>query len=116
MPLWKACQLPRMLQGSELLEQPEMLEDIPETGKPDELYFERIENYEKTKLRGLFFLRMKIVESCWMQVFQGSGLQADSGYAVDLAGDVINKVPTKRWLEDFAAGIQQPVFRTLCSL
>jgi len=105
-----------VLQGAELLEQPAMLEDPPEVGRPDELYFERVEDYEKTKLRGIFTQRMKIVEPRWMQVFGDSGLQADFGYAVESDGGAFNQALIKRWLEDIAAGIQQPVFRTICSL
>lgn len=111
-PLWKVCQLPSLLEGRERNDAPQ-----PETysrnddGTVDEMYDEHMLEYDLTRLRKLFFERMKIVEPGWMAAFRASEAKADFGYAVENCDTPFCRERIGRWLDNVIAGVEQPGLR-----
>jgi hypothetical protein len=78
LPLWIACQLPSVLQGNPLDEEPiKSKYQHDENGEVVELYWEHLENYELTQLPHIFLEEMEKLQPWWVEIFESSQQQRD---------------------------------------
>ena len=112
-PLWKVCQLPRVLVSRERTNEPQKHRYTHIGDEPDELYFIHLEEYEKTCLRELFLKRMATFEPAWMEIHRLSEAKADFDYAVENCDCEIHRKQIKKWLENVASGREQKSLRAL---
>lgn len=69
-PFCKACQIPHLFVRQDRFEEPHSEGySRNEEGSPDELYFERLKEFQLTKLREYFLKKMAFVEPSWMDVY-----------------------------------------------
>lgn len=111
-PMWKACQLPSLLEGRERSDEPQLeAYSRNDDGTLDEGYYEHVQEYELTRLRQLFFERMEIVELRWMVEFRASELKADFGWAAENCDTEFCRTRIGNWLDNMMAGLEQPDLR-----
>lgn len=112
LPLWKACYYPSFLERRPRHSEPGIGRYRREAnGEPSDLYWEHLQLYEVTVLRGVFTNEMKRLEPSWMEVFNKSQLQRDFDTAVNHCDTAFLARDIKRWIEDITAGKEN--FRSL---
>ncbi|KAH3918533.1 hypothetical protein HBI56_134730 [Parastagonospora nodorum] len=91
-PLFQAKQIPQLLKG-------QVLNDVPDhESSPDALYLERIEAYQKTRLREFFFEEMQRVEPRWLEVYESQQKQRDILIAIDFCENDLLVKRAKGWV------------------
>lgn len=104
-PLSVGCQYPAFLKGRPSHDQPIRAEYLDaENGEPSELYWERLDMYELTQLRGLFLEEMKRMQPGWVQVFGANQRQRDFDLAISSADDLSMGGRLRSWLTDMESG------------
>lgn len=101
LPLWKACQIPAFLQGPARTDSPVLKTySIDEqTGVPNELYYEHLREWEKTKLRELFLKEMAVVRPQWLKEHREGQVRADFDLAVQGCDNEFARESVKRWVD-----------------
>ena len=107
-PLWKACEIPRILDDFAPREEEPKQDDFPpdEEGRRSHLYFEAVGQYEKTQLRDMFVDRMAEIEPKWTELYwsEEMDLRKDFLCAVENTGNGACTRPVIRWVKNFKAG------------
>lgn len=113
LPLWRACQMPQLLEGRSRVEKPEKdnyskVEEAAETVSENEdmceLYWEHLMEYEQTRLREHFLTEMETSCSEWVAVMRSSTLQIDFEKAVHNCDNTWKFKIVKRWFDAYNAG------------
>jgi hypothetical protein len=111
-PLWRACQFPRLLEERIRKEAPDKAayasdsdeENASEDPELDNegmcnLYWEHLEEYEMTRLRTFFLEEMQKVQPEWIAIMQASKLKADFERAVQGCDSGLAPVKIRRWID-----------------
>ena len=119
LPLWRACQLPELLEGAVRIEKPRKENYAPESEDEgqdslspnvldnegvDELYWDHLLDYERTQLRKLFVDEMRATKPDWVATMETSSLKADFGQAVHDADNGWRFKIIREWVEAFLTG------------
>ncbi|KAF8468444.1 kinase-like domain-containing protein [Kalaharituber pfeilii] len=68
LPLWASCKMPKFLISNERVEKPDVKEYARNgDGTVNKLYFEHLEEWKKTELRGFFIEKMKLIGPEWFE-------------------------------------------------
>lgn len=116
-PLWRACQLPALLEGPDREEKPnretyaadsdeEVAEDadgLDNEGVTD-LYWEHLLEYEITQLRQLFLAEMLKAQPNWVAIMNENSLKADFEKAVYNCDNRMAFKIIRRWLDALVLG------------
>ncbi|WEW56460.1 hypothetical protein PRK78_001904 [Emydomyces testavorans] len=103
-PLWKAAQFPKFLQGRHRAQKP--IREAYSAGEGGEDLFQiHLLEYEQTRLRGVFTEAMEQANPDWVRVFQSSGKQVDLDVAIQNC-DLHNLARRKinEWLDELEKG------------
>jgi hypothetical protein len=118
-PLWRACQLPELLEGRSRDEKPEKtgytLECDLEEQEPvsvdaldnegvNGLYWEHLLEYERSQLRKLFLEEMEKLQPDWIATMKTSTVKMDLEKAVHNCDNGWRFKAVKRWLDAYMAG------------
>ena len=116
-PLWRACQLPQLLQGRRRDEEPIKDSYSPISDEDDEqdddgldnkgitdLYWIHLLEYEQTQLRKLFVEEMEKAQPEWVAIIKENSLKADFELAVDNCDNGWGFKIVKRWVDALLAG------------
>lgn len=116
-PLWRACQLPQLLEGRVRDEKPEKEAYAPDSDEEDEedddgldnegitdLYWEHLLEYEQTQLRKLFVQEMEKAQPMWVAIMKDNTLKADFEMAVHSCDNGWRFKIVKRWVDALVAG------------
>jgi hypothetical protein len=129
-PLWCACQLPKLLEGRSREERPDRGGYSPESddegqksSAPDAvdnegvngLYWEHLLEYEQTQLRKLFVNEMEKLRPEWVAKMKTSRLEADFEKAVHYSGDAWSFKIVRRWLDAVLEGRVESLAEILMS-
>ncbi|TFK48903.1 hypothetical protein OE88DRAFT_1663161 [Heliocybe sulcata] len=107
LPVWKACQLPHFLITRDRMECPDVSRYmVDEDGRPNQLYFEHLIEWEKTRLRDLFLVEMEDVQPEWVEIRPAleSKRRAEFESAVTYTSDNFFRVLVKEWLDQVEKG------------
>lgn len=119
LPLWRACQLPRLVEGRTREAKPKKTEYTPdlsyetqESTLPgaldnegvDTLYWDHLLEYEQTQLRKLFLDEMKRLSSDWISIFETNTLRSDFEKAVHNCDNSWCFKIVNRWLNAYKDG------------
>ncbi|KAK7686686.1 hypothetical protein QCA50_010286 [Cerrena zonata] len=101
LPLWKACQLPAFLQGSDRTDRPDPASYSldKETGLPGQLFYEHVREWEKSRLREVFLEEMERVRPAWVKEYRAGQKYADFDLAVQCCDDEFARKSAKRWVD-----------------
>jgi len=129
-PLWCACQLPKLLEGRSRDEKPNRSGYSPDSddegqksSAPDAvdnegvngLYWEHLLEYELTQLRKLFVYEMEKLRPEWVAKMKTSRLKADFEKAVHNSGDAWSFKIVSRWLDAVLEGRVESLAEILIS-
>lgn len=116
-PLWRACQLPQLLEGRTRDEKPDKEDYAPDSEEEDEedddglddegitdLYWEHLLEYEQTQLRKLFVKEMEKIQPEWVAIMKQSTLKADFEKAVHSCDNGWRFKIVRRWVDALVAG------------
>ncbi|KAK8076918.1 hypothetical protein PG996_003088 [Apiospora saccharicola] len=117
-PLWRACQLPQLLNGRECDECPERSsygpssDDENDDDSPDKfdnegvssLYWEHLLEYEQAQLRKLFMEEMARVQPNWVASINNETTKADFELAVHNCDSGWSNKIVRRWLNATSEG------------
>lgn len=115
-PLWRACQLPQLLEGPSREEEPQKVDYGPESDTeeqdPEEgdnegittLYWRHLQEYEKTQLRKLFVDEMDKLKPEWVSQMKNSTLEADFEKAVHNTDNGWANQTVNQWLNALLKG------------
>jgi hypothetical protein len=117
-PLWRACQIPQLLEGRSRDREPTrdqyMSASDEEEAETDNdaldnegvsvLYWEHLMEYEQTQLRKLFLGEMESIKPEWVAVMESSTLKADMEKAVHNCDNLWQFKTVKRWLAAYREG------------
>lgn len=107
LPLWKACYFPSFLEGKTRHSEPDVGRYHHEdNGEPCDLYFEVLQEHEKTLLRDVFIDEMEQLDAGWMEVFKESQIKRDFDFAVHNCDDEFAARNIKAWIEDATAAVK----------
>ncbi|KAG8528468.1 uncharacterized protein KY384_007386 [Bacidia gigantensis] len=99
-PLWQACNYPRLIEGSERYQKPdENTYAHEENGEINEIYWYHLEDYQKTQLREFFLEQMSKLEPGWIQVYQSSQRLRDFDMAVENCDGPFSLEVVSLWLD-----------------
>lgn len=102
LPIWKVCQYPSFLQGKTCTERPVP----PEGDEEDDLYKDRMREWEATRLRRIFDAEMERLELEWGEVLRRSTSKVDFELAVQCCDDAFSMKLLRRWL-DYAENMKE---------
>jgi hypothetical protein len=117
-PLWRACQIPQLLEGRSRDEEPtrdqymtasdgeeeEADADALDNEGVNQLFWEHLMDYEQTQLRKVFMDEMKIVCPDWLATMKSSTLKADMEKAVRNCDNSWSFKLVKRWFTAYKEG------------
>jgi hypothetical protein len=115
-PLWRACQIPQLLEGRLRDEEPDrdqyMLEVDDERQEFDGfyhegitiVYWEHLVEYEQTRLRKLFIAEMKMICPGWVATKESNTFKADMEKAVHNCDNLWALKTVKRWFTAYKEG------------
>lgn len=107
LPLWMACQIPPLLQGKPLDEEPvKSTYQHDEDGNVVELFWEHVDNYELSQLRRVFLGEMQRLQPQWVEIFESSQRQRDFDLAVSSCNDSFLIRRIRNWLDDMDKGVE----------
>ncbi|KAK2811483.1 hypothetical protein FQN50_002106 [Emmonsiellopsis sp. PD_5] len=110
LPLWRACQIPHLLEGRDRYEKPQR-EIYPSDEDPEDSldnegvgihYWEHLMEYEQTRLRDLFISEMGRLQPLWLEESKKGALKVDFEIAVHNS-DVWGK-RIQQWLNAYDSG------------
>lgn len=119
LPLWRACQLPRLIEGRTREVEPKKTEytpDLPHEAQEstlpgaldnegvDTLYWDHLLEYEQTRLRKLFLHEMKTLSQNWISILETNTLRSDFEKAVHNCDNSWCFRIVDRWLNAYAEG------------
>ncbi|MCJ1275965.1 hypothetical protein MMC21_003770 [Puttea exsequens] len=102
LPLWKACDIPAFLDGTEIIEK-QPTEDKyskDENGEVDGCFWDDMMDYEVTQLRKIFFEKVSELEPGWMGVYDSSYIKRDFGVAIENCNQPFSRSTIEGWLDD----------------
>ena len=106
-PLWFACQIPPVLQGTPRHEEPVKAEyQHDKEGNVIEIFWEHLEEYELTQLRRVFLGEMGELQPEWVRIFESSQRQRDFDIAVTCCSDAFLIHTIRNWLDDVEKGVE----------
>jgi len=101
LPLWKACYYPSFLGGSRRDTPPDQARyQHGDDGRPAELYWEHVMEFELTTLRRFFLDEMAKLEPRWVKVFDSSSMQRDLDIAVQNCDNEFLARRIHSWIDD----------------
>jgi hypothetical protein len=117
-PLWRACQIPQLLEGRSRDEEPtrdqymsasdgeeeEADADALDNEGVNQLFWEHLMDYEQTQLRKLFLREMEKIRPEWVAAMTSSTLKADMEKAVHNCDNSWSFKIVKRWLTAYKEG------------
>jgi Ser/Thr protein kinase RdoA (MazF antagonist) len=116
-PLWRACQIPQLLEGRFRDEEPtrdqymtasdgeeEADADALDNEGVNQLFWEHLMDYEQTQLRKLFLEEMKKIRPEWVAAMEASTLKADMEKAVHNCDNSWSFKIVKRWFTAYKEG------------
>lgn len=116
-PLWRACQLPQLLEGQTRDEEPDRGSYGPDSDEEYEedddgldnegitdLYWEHLLEHEQTKLRKLFVAEMEKAQPEWVAIMKQSSLKADLEQAIHNCDNGWRFKVVKRWVDALVTG------------
>ncbi|KAL2196805.1 hypothetical protein P885DRAFT_37032 [Corynascus similis CBS 632.67] len=107
LPLWIACQIPPLLQGTPRNEEPVKTKyQHDEDGNVVELFWEHLDDYELTQLRRVFLEEMERLQPEWVEIFESSQRQRDFDLAVSSCSDSFLIRRIRNWLDDMEKGVE----------
>ena len=104
-PLWKAYDFPKALDGPRREEKP-----LPENYGNDEdgeltaIYWEDLEEYEMTMLRQVFRTEAARLIPGWVKTYWASQPQRDFDFAIDNFDDLLVRRSVLTWIDEMEAG------------
>lgn len=117
LPLWRACQIPQLLEGRTRDEKPNKETYGPDTDEEDEqdddgldnegltdIYWEHLLEYEQTQLRKLFVEEMEKAQPDWVAIMRENSLKADFEKAVHNCDNGWQFKIIKRWVDALMLG------------
>ncbi|KAF3006915.1 hypothetical protein E8E13_011212 [Curvularia kusanoi] len=117
MPLWRACQVPVLLDQRTREEKPDKKRYASDAGEEDakdhdgldnegttNLYWEHALEYEMTQLRKLFLTEMQKMQPEWVATIRDNGLKADFEMAVQNCDNGLAFKLIKRWIDALVLG------------
>lgn len=105
MPSWKACQIPSLINTLERTERPDSEDYMRDAdGSINTLYYEHLDEYECTCLRGHFLKEMTRLAPQWIVEYQTSGSKIDFDHALQNCDGGIWTKKVQRWLNGLEAG------------
>ncbi|KAI1080210.1 hypothetical protein F5B20DRAFT_541271 [Whalleya microplaca] len=110
LPLWFACDYPHFICSKEEETMPIKDEWIHqnENGEyeDNELYWERLAEYEKTQLRHLFLDEMQRLQPRWVEIYKSSQRLRDIELAVSGCDETLELRRIQCWLDDLDSGAE----------
>ncbi|KAK3293067.1 phosphotransferase enzyme family-domain-containing protein [Chaetomium fimeti] len=107
LPLWYACQIPPLLQGTPRDEEPVKTEyGHDEDGNLVEIFWEHLDHYELTQLRRVFLAEMERLQPEWVEIFKSSQQLRDFDLAVSSCSDCFMIGTIRKWLDDVEKGVE----------
>ena len=104
-PLWKACNLPKIFDRKSKLQMPvESGYGREENGEVDDLYWMDLEAYEKTQMRAIFLETIGDLEPEWLKTYQSSQKHREFASVVEDCDDVLSIRRILHWLKDLETG------------
>jgi thiamine kinase-like enzyme len=117
MPLWRACQVPALLDQRTREEKPDKETYAADSDEEDakdhdgldnegmtDLYWEHVLEYEMTQLRKLFLTEMQKTQPEWIAIMRDNSLKADFEMAVHKCGSGMAFKRIKRWIDALVLG------------
>jgi hypothetical protein len=117
MPLWRACQVPALLDQRSREEKPDKETYAADSNEEDakdhdgldnegmtDLYWEHVLEYEMTQLRKLFLTEMQKTQPEWVAIMRDNGLKADFEMAVHKCDSGMAFKRIKRWIDALVLG------------
>ena len=117
MPLWRACQVPALLDQRAREEKPDKETYAADSDDSDakdhealdnegmtDLYWEHVLEYEMTQLRKLFLTEMQKKQPEWVAIMRDNGLKADFEMAVRKCDSGMAFKRIKRWIDALVLG------------
>lgn len=108
-PLWAAAEIPKFLQTpldrhlcvdvAEYAQETITFDDGTQNEEPCALFYEHLEEYEKTQLRAFFLQEMARLCPAWVEVYEGSKMKAAFGEIVATLSDRSNSQIVDEWLD-----------------
>ncbi|KAL8406311.1 hypothetical protein RB596_004960 [Gaeumannomyces avenae] len=106
-PRWMACQFPPLLQAKHRSEEPiKAIYKHDGDGNVAKIFWEHLDDYERTQLRRVFLGEMERLEPEWVEIFESSQRQRDFGLAVASCGDEFLIRRIRGWLDDIESGVE----------
>ncbi len=106
-PLWMACQIPPLFQSKPSNEEPIKVNFRHDAdGNVIDLFWEHLDNYELTQLRGVFLGEMEKLQPEWVAIFEASQRQRDFDLAVTCCNDPFMIQRIREWLDDVEKGVE----------
>ena len=102
LPLWKACYYPAFLVGRPRDEEPK-IHLYGNRIDPNELFWEHLMDYERTKLRRYFVNVLRSLEPEWVRVFESTRRQRDFDYAVQYCSSSFSIRKVNKWLDNLSS-------------
>ena len=107
-PLWSACRPPKFLDSVNREDKPEKSDfAVEEDGTPNQMYFERLEEWEQTRLRAYFFEQMRLLEPKWVEVYEASEVKREFENCIQMCDSFCNKIwrdNISDWLDSLSTG------------
>lgn len=127
-PLWRACQYPRLLEDRIREEKPDKSfyasdsdpgnasedPDLDNEGKCD-LYWEHLLEYEMTQLRAFFVEEMQKAQPECVAIMRASKLKADFERAVHVCDNGVLSIRVRRWIELLSNGQRKDLWTMMHS-
>ena len=120
LPLWRACQIPALLEGRDRDEEPrredyavdepgdkdedELTPDVLDNEGVDSLYWDHLLEYEQTQLRRLFITEMERLQPGWVEELKLGILKADFEKAVHDSDNGFRFKIIQEWLDAYNNG------------
>jgi aminoglycoside phosphotransferase (APT) family kinase protein len=102
LPLWKACEFPSFLNCPTRYEAPDPTQH--NLDGTDLVYWERLMEYEVTKLRFYFLNEMRRMEPRWVEVYEASQPRRDLDNAIQDWDNAILPMDFRTWMEGVTSG------------
>ncbi|KAI1371642.1 kinase-like domain-containing protein [Hypoxylon crocopeplum] len=109
MPLWKACELPRFLQGKSRYTEPDESRYKGDDGVwwAEDDYRMHMLQYKRTILQKAFLINMERLSPSWLEVYNSpmTRLKKDFDLAVGSCDDTATQSEVEKWLNTIETGI-----------
>lgn len=114
-PLWRACQIPALLEGRQRDDEPrrKMYGEPEEESSDDDdidnegmnsLYWEHLLEFEQSHLRRVFLAEIDNLQPAWTEEYKSSTMKAEFDLAVHCADNGLCTRRIREWLDAYESG------------